>query len=165
MYRHAALFGLVMSLCFAAPAGAQELAASVSADASGEGVSVELPHQVLPPGARLFVAPMTNGFDTYVVAGLAKKKVPITVIAIRDKADYELTGVSETDKAGWAKMLVWGNDSTNETASIKIVNLKTGEVVFAYSVKKGSSAKGKQSAGEAVAKHIKNKIEDPSHGG
>jgi hypothetical protein len=108
---------------------------------------------------------MPNGFDTYVVAGLHKKQVPVVVVAIREKADYELTGVSETDKAGWAKMLVWGNDSTSETASVKIVNLATGEVVFAYSVKKGNSARGKQSAGESVAKHIKNKILNSSHGG
>jgi hypothetical protein len=134
-------------------------------DADGEGTSIALPEQTLPRGARLFVAPMPNGFDTYVVAGLHKKQVPVVVVAIREKADYELTGVSETDRAGWAKMLVWGNDSTNETASVKIVNLATGEVVFAYSVKKGNSARGKQSAGESVAKHIKNKIVNSSHGG
>jgi hypothetical protein len=143
-------------------AGAQE---PVTRDADGEGASIALPQQILPRGARLFVAPMSNGFDTYVVAGLHKKQVPVVVVAIRDKADYELTGVSETDKAGWAKMLVWGSDSTSETASVKIVNLTSGEIVFAYSVKKGNSARGKQSAGEAVAKHIKNKILNPSHGG
>ena len=115
--------------------------------------------EVLPPGVRLYVAPMPNGFDTYVVAGLHQKKVPVTVVAIREKADYELTGVSETDQAGWAKMLFLGSDNTNETASVKVVNLKTGNVVFAYSVKKGNSMRGKQSAGESVAKHLKEKIE------
>jgi hypothetical protein len=130
-----------------------------------DGSSLVLPQQVLPAGARIYVAPMPNGFETYVVAGLQQKRVPVVVVTIRDKADFELTGVSETDKAGWAKMLFLGNDSTNETASIKIVNLKSGEVVFAYSVKKGSSARGKQSAGESVAKHIKKKIESSSQGG
>lgn len=115
--------------------------------------------EVLPAGARLYVAPMPNGFDTYVVAGLHQKKVPVVVVAIREKADYELTGVSETDQAGWAKMLFLGSDNTNETASVKVVNLKTGNVVFAYSVKKGNSMRGKQSAGESVAKHLKEKIE------
>lgn len=114
----------------------------------------------LSSGARLYVAPMPNGFETYVVAGIEKKKVPVVIVTDRDKADYELSGVSESDKAGWAKMLFVGSQQTNESASIKVVNLKTGNVVFAYSVNKMNSYKGKQSAGESVAKHINEKIEN-----
>jgi len=109
-------------------------------------------------GARIYVAPMLNGFDNYIVAGLLQKKVPVVVVATREKAEYEITGVAETDKAGWAKMLFLGSQQTNETASIKMVNLKTGSVIFAYSVNKTNSVRGKQSAGEACAKHIKKKI-------
>jgi hypothetical protein len=94
-----------------------------------------------------------------VIAGFQEKKVPLTVVTIRDRADFEMTGVSETDKAGWAKMLFLKSSSSAETASIKIVNLKTGDVVFGYSVNKGNSARGKQSAGEAVAKHLKEKVD------
>lgn len=114
----------------------------------------------IPSGARIYVAPMMNGFDNYIVAGLQQKKVPVTVVADRSKAEFEITGVSETDKAGWAKMLFLGSQQTNETASIKMVNLATGRVVFAYSVNKGNSVRGKQSAGESCAKHIKQKIID-----
>jgi len=109
-------------------------------------------------GARIYVAPMSNGFENYIIAGLQQKKVPIIVVALREKADYEITGIAETDKAGWAKMLFLGSQQTNETASVKMVNLKTGRIVFAYSVNKTNSVRGKQSAGEACAKHIKNKI-------
>jgi hypothetical protein len=109
-------------------------------------------------GARIYVAPMLNGFDNYIVAGLQQKKVPVVVVALREKADYEITGIAETDKAGWAKMLFIGSQQTNESASIKMVNLKTGAIVFAYSVNKMNSVRGKQSAGEACAKHIKKKI-------
>jgi len=109
-------------------------------------------------GARIYVAPMLNSFDNYIVAGLQQKKVPVVVVATREKAEYEITGVAETDKAGWAKMLFLGSQQTNETASIKMVNLKTGSVIFAYSVNKTNSVRGKQSAGEACAKHIKKKI-------
>ena len=143
-------------------AAAQNLQANTAqvppTTASGAAPPV-LADEVLPPGARLYVAPMPNGFDTYVIAGLQQKKVPVVVVALRDKADYELSGVSETDQAGWAKILFLGDANTSEMASVKIVNLKTGTVVFAYSVKKGSSMRGKQSAGESVAKHIKQKIE------
>ena len=100
----------------------------------------------IPYGARVYIAPMANGFDNYVVAGVQQKKVPIVVVADRTKAEFELTGIAETDKAGWAKML--------------LVNLRTGAIVFAYSVNKVNSVRGKQSAGEACAKHIKAKIVD-----
>lgn len=117
----------------------------------------------LPKGARIYVAPIQNGFETYIIAGLEKKKVPVIIVADRSKADYELTGVSESDKAGWAKMLFLGSQQTNEAASMKIVNLHTGDIVFAYSVNKTNSVRGKQSAGEAVAKHINEKIENRYH--
>jgi hypothetical protein len=133
-----------------APAVEQKLvAAEPGALISGEKI---------PSGARVFVAPMQNGFDNYVTAGLQQKKVPVIVVADRGKADYEISGVAETDKAGWAKMLFMGSQQTAETASVKMVNLKTGAVVFAYSVNKGNSVRGKQSAGEACAKHIREKI-------
>jgi hypothetical protein len=57
-------------------------------------------------------------------------------------------------------MLFLGSQQTNESASVKMVNLKTGAVVFAYSVNKTNSVRGKQSAGEACAKHMKSRIID-----
>jgi hypothetical protein len=67
-------------------------------------------------GARIYVAPMVNGFDNYIVAGLQKKKVPVVVVALREKAEYEITGVAETDKAGWAKMLFRGLQQTRRVS-------------------------------------------------
>jgi hypothetical protein len=42
---------------------------------------------------------------------------------------------------------------------IQVANLKTSEIVFAYSANKQSSAHGKKSTAEACAKHLKEKIE------
>jgi len=112
----------------------------------------------IPPGSRVFVAPMKDGFDTYVIAGIMKKKVPVIVVTSRERADYEITGIAESDKAGWAKMLFMGSSQSAEQASIKIVEIKSEEVVFGYSVNKGNSVRGKQSAGEACAKHMKESI-------
>ena len=131
--------------------------------ANTPGENAVITSEPLPSGARIYIAPMPNGFETYVAAGLEKKKVPVVIVADPDKADYELSGVSDTDKAGWAKMLFLGSQQSNEMASIKIVNLKTEKVVFAYSVNKTNSYKGKQSAGEAIAKHINEKIENRYH--
>jgi len=58
-------------------------------------------------------------------------------------------------------MLFLGSAASREQASIKVAEIATGEVVFAYSVHKGNSARGKQSAGEACAKHLKKRIIGP----
>ena len=155
---------LVGLLLFLTPAvESQETPAPSKENGLTESAAPVISNESLPKGARLYVAPIQNGFETYVVAGLEKKKVPIVLVADRSKADYELSGVSESDKAGWAKMLFLGSQQSNESSSIKIVNLKTGSVVFAYSVNKTNSFRGKQSAGEAVAKHINEKIENRYH--
>ena len=150
---------LAVLLC-ASSTLAQETKTSDLTPANQPDKTPVITNESLPAGARIYIAPMPNGFETYAAAGIEKKKVPVVLVTNRDKADYELSGVSDSDKAGWAKMLFLGSQQTNETASIKIVNLKTGDVVFAYSVHKTNSARGKQSAGEAVAKHINEKIEN-----
>lgn len=114
--------------------------------------------KLIPPGSKVYVAPMNDGFDTYVIAGIMKKKVPVILVTSREKADYEITGIAESDKAGWAKMLFMRSSSSAEQASIKIVEIKTDEVIFGYSVNKGNSVRGKQSAGEACGKHMKESI-------
>jgi hypothetical protein len=51
------------------------------------------------------------------------------------------------------------NWHSNEQASITVSERRSGEVVFAYSVNKKSSAHGKRSTAEACAKHLKDQIE------
>ncbi len=113
----------------------------------------------IPRGAKVFIGPVEGGFETYLAAAIQKKDVPVVVVTVREKADFEITSVAETEKAGWAKMLFTGSAASKEQAGIKIVNLKTDEVVFAYAVHKANSARGHQSAAEACAKHMKEKIE------
>jgi hypothetical protein len=158
------LLFLVLLLWPSALLRSQELSQPKKEDVpSSASTTSAISNEPLPKGARIYVAPISNGFETYITAGIEKKKVPVVIVADRSKADYELTGVSDSDRAGWAKMLFLGSQQTNEAASIKIVNLRTGDVVFAYSVNKTNSVRGKQSAGEAVAKHINEKIENRYH--
>jgi hypothetical protein len=110
-------------------------------------------------GSRIFISPMDGGFENFIAAGIQKKQVPLIVVIDRARADYEMSGISDSEKAGWAKMLFLGSQQSNEEASVKVSDLKTGAVVFAYSVHKTNSYKGKQSAGEACAKHLKDAIE------
>jgi len=111
----------------------------------------------IPSGSKIYVAPM-GGFESYVVAGIMKKKVPVSIVADRDKADYEIKGAAESEKAGWAKIVFLRTDGSNEQASIVVTEMKSGNVIYAYSVHKWSSAKGKQSAGEAIGKHLNEAI-------
>lgn len=108
-------------------------------------------------GSKIYVAPM-GGFENYVIAGIINKKVPVVLVTEREKADYEIRGSAETEKAGWAKMLFMGSQNSNEQASVNVSDVKTGDIVFAYSVNKLNSVHGKQSAGEAIGKHLKDVV-------
>ncbi len=112
----------------------------------------------LPEGAKVYIE-AADGFDTYLAAALEKKKVPVTIVTDRAQADYELTGVSDHQKAGWAKIAFTGNIHSDEQASVKLTNIKTSEVVFAYAVNKKNSLHGRQTAAEACAKHMKQSMD------
>jgi hypothetical protein len=139
-------------VCLAAVGFAEQAPAQLSQDASGR----------IPAGARVYIGAVEGGYDIYLAAAMHKKEVPIVIVTDRSKADFELSGVSESEKAGWAKIVFWGNTSSREQASVKMVNLKTETVVWGYNVNKGSSMRGKQSSAEACAKHLKEKIEKGS---
>lgn len=112
----------------------------------------------IPAGSKIYIE-AGDGFDTYLSAALQKKHVPVSVVAEKAKADYELSGVSDHVKAGWAKIAFTGQIHSDEQASVKLVDLKTSEVVFAYAVNKKNSLHGRQTAAEACAKHLKLAVE------
>lgn len=143
-----ALVVLGLALILAATSGAGQ-----------EGKSVDQSKRPIERSSRIYIAPIEGGFDTFLAAAIIKKQVPVIVVTDRTKADYEITGIASTERAGWAKMLFMGVDNSNDLASIKVVELKSSEVVYGYAVKKGNSYRGKQSAAEACAKHLKEKIE------
>lgn len=133
----------------------KQTASSMKSAPTDEGQLATVNNAKIPSYSKVYVAPIVGGFENYIIAGLRNKKVPLTVVTDRSKADYEISGVSDSEKAGWAKMLFIGSQNSNEQASIKISDLKTGAVIFGYSVHKTNSVRGRQSAGEACAKHIK----------
>ena len=134
---------LLLALVFAAPAAPAQSAAPLA----------------MKPGATVFVHPMANDFDTYFKAALAKKKVPIVIVESREKAQFEIKGTSESQKAGAAKKIVLGSWHSDEQASISVTSIESGAVVFAYSANKKNSAHGRQTTAEACAKHLKEAIE------
>ena len=114
-----------------------------------------LPAQTkIPAGSKVFVAPM-GGFESPLRKAIADKKVPVEIVEQREQAEYEITGTADSKKAGTAKKVILGSWHSDEDASIKVANLKTGEVVYAYAVHKKDSAHGQRSTAEACAKHLK----------
>ena len=89
----------------------------------------------------MYIDPVESGFETYLSAAIHQKKVPVVIVGTRANADFEIATISAAASA--------------ESASIKVTNIKTDEVVFAYAVNKYNSVHGKQSAAEACAKHLK----------
>lgn len=112
----------------------------------------------VPAGSKIYVD-AEKGFDVYLTAALAKKKVPVSVVAEKEKADYVLAGISAQEDKNWASKIFLGHRDTSE-ATVKLVDVKSSEVVFAYSVHKKNSARGHQSTAEACAKHLKKAIAD-----
>jgi hypothetical protein len=110
------------------------------------------------PGSKVYVEKM-DGFENYLNAAFAKKKVQLVPVADKDQADYVISGTSEDRKAGWAKIVFMGNIHSDNAASVTMVDQKTGAIVFAYAVNKKSTLHGQQTSAEACAKHLQAHIE------
>ena len=106
----------------------------------------------------VFISPM-NGFESYLAAAFEKKDVPLTIVADQAHAAYVIVGTSDDKKAGWAKMVVFGQIHSDNAASIQMIDQKTSAIVFAYAVNKKNTWHGDQTTAEACAKHLKEKLE------
>ena len=110
------------------------------------------------PGAKVYIEKM-GGFENYLAAAFAKKKVQLIPVADIDQADYVISGTSEDKKAGWAKIVFMGNSQSDNAASVTMIDRKSAAIVFAYAVNKKSTAHGDQTTAEACAKHLQAHIE------
>ena len=110
----------------------------------------------IPAGAKVYIEKM-EGFETYLAAALDKKKVPLVVVSKREDADFEIKGVAEKQKAGWAKT-IFGSGLPSASASIQVVNLKSGVVAFAVSEERKDANFGQRSVAEYLAKKIGEKM-------
>lgn len=106
----------------------------------------------IPAGAKVYIEKM-EGFETYLAAALDKKKVPLVVVSKREEADFEIKGVAEKQKAGWAKT-IFGSGLPSASASIQVVNVKSGVVAFAVAEERKDANFGQRSVAEYLAKKI-----------
>lgn len=101
----------------------------------------------IPAGARVFIQPM-DGFETFLAAAIAKKKVAVVVVDHRDQADFEI--------AGRRTIVLCRSD---EQVSIAVRNIKTDVIGFGYRHDMQNSRRGKQRVAESWAKQLKDWIE------
>ncbi len=134
-----------------------EEAVTTNASVTDAATMPAAPDTSIPVNAKVYIAPM-EGFETYVMAAFRKKNVPLVVVNSRELAQFEITGNSESKKAGWAKT-IFGSGLSAETASISVVNIRSGVVAYADSSSRNDALRGKQSTAEKLAKYLKKKIE------
>lgn len=114
----------------------------------------------ITPGSKVYVNEIRGfeGFENYLVAAFKKKKVDLLVVTDRSLADFEITGYSESQKAGWAK-IIFSSGLPEEEASIQVINLRTSVVAFAVASYKVDAINGKKSTAEHLAKNLRQKME------
>ena len=125
------------------------VAVALSASAAAQGTT-----------KRLYVEP-ADGFEVFIAAAMAKKRVDIQVVTDAAKADLVMkTSALEVQKVGtgakWVNCLFAycaGNGDKGST-SVQVVD-QDGTVAWSYAVNKGRGEKNKQALAEAIAKHFK----------
>ena len=123
---------------------------------------------IIPRDSKVYIAPFKSentekpveGFETYMAAALRKKNVPLIMVADRSLADFEIVGTADKKGAGAAKKILLGDWRSTTSASISVINLKTGVIAYADASHRSSANKGLRSSAEKLAKYLKKKMED-----
>jgi hypothetical protein len=112
----------------------------------------------IPRNSRVYIAP-ARGFEQYLAAAFRKKSVPLLIVVNREDADFEITATHDKEDASFARTYEWGLLHGSADASIQIVNLRTGVVVFADSSSRVIAWRGERSTAEKLAKYLKRRME------
>ncbi len=113
---------------------------------------------------RIYVEPQ-GGFESYISAAVTRKHVPAVITHNKDEAQFVLTSsVNAKEESAGSKIarclfLYCAGMEGSQTASVQLVNARTQEVAWAYNVRK-ASAQAYQSTAEAIAKHLKQFLEE-----
>jgi hypothetical protein len=104
-----------------------------------------------------------NGFETYLAAAMAKKQVPVDVVADETKATYILQAApvetkqeSTGGKIARCLFAYCAGIEDKSNVSVQLIDSGSSKMLWAYSVnKQRGGSKNEQSMAEAVAKHFK----------
>lgn len=112
---------------------------------------------------RIWIDP-ASGLQSYVAAAIVKKHVPAVVTQDQNNARFTLAGnidrktESTGSKIARCLFVYCIGIEGIQTVTVTLMDTPTGEVIWAYTVKK-ASANAFQSTAEAVAKHLKKFLE------
>ena len=112
-------------------------------------------------GAMIYVEPTDDHFETYIIAALLKKKVPVSVVQNPEMATLTLRAavVQEHKESTGSKVVKCLFASCSGTAdkantNAQLIN-RESVVVWSYSVNNARGEKNRQSMAEAIAEHLK----------
>lgn len=148
-------FAIALFVLCSISASAQDNSTATSTAASAT-TNIEAVSTKIPANSKIYIHPM-EGFETYVVAALQKKKIPLIVVANREQADFEIKGSVEKQKAGWAKT-IFVSPLPSIDATMQITNIKTGVIAFSHSSSKANAARGRKGSAEHLAKNLAKKM-------
>jgi hypothetical protein len=107
----------------------------------------------IPPGAKIYVD-AASGFDTPLASAFKERGVSLIITATRDGADYELEamyGARRIPAASWS--ILWGHGDAE--AAIRLVDLRTGEIIFVYPLQRSKVVHDPKATADACAKQLK----------
>ena len=133
------------------------IASTVGAAQSRERLADDPTDTRIPRNSRVYIAP-ARGFEQYLAAAFRKKSVPLLIVVDRENADFEITATHEKEDSDYARIFAYGIIHGSAAASIQIVNLRTGVVVFADSSVRVIALRGERSTAEKLAKMLKRRM-------
>jgi hypothetical protein len=85
-----------------------------------------------PIGARFFIAPMPEGFDGFIAAEIAKRKLPLTIVVDEREADFIVTGGINKGVHKWYDTVFGsGAERDRNQGNIRVIRVKDRTVVWA----------------------------------
>jgi hypothetical protein len=120
----------------------------------------------------VYVEPQ-QGFETYLTAAISKKKVPVDVVMDQTKANYvlkaapvEIKTESTGGKIARCLFAYCAGIEDKGNVSVQLIEASSTKVLWGYSVnKQKGGSKNSQAMAEAVAKHLKEFVEQDSKKG
>ncbi len=79
---------------------------------------------------KVYVAPMQDGFDSFISAALIKNKVPVVVTTDESTADYIITGQAVKGQNKWYDT-VFGAERDRNQGSIKLLRVSDKSIAWA----------------------------------
>ena len=134
----------------------KDIAATAAVSA---GTTAPVPSMRIPANSTVYINAMDKDFHTYVAAALQKKKVPLIIVNDRSKADFEINGSVDKQKAGWAKTIFY-SPMPSIDATMELVNIKTGVTVFTNTSTKNNANRGRKGSAEHLAKNLYEKMKN-----